>query len=593
MRKIVHLRTHFALVTALMTPAFAADAPNAATPANVYVQHNLVSDVPGLADVTDKSLVNPWGMSTSAASPFWVSNAGAGNSTLYNGSGAITPLIVTIPAGKASSGAGKPSGQVNNNTAGFILANGTKASFIFDTLDGTISAWNGGGAALLMVDNSAAGASYTGLAIGSNSSGPLLYAANFRAGTIDVFDGKFASTKAAGGFLDPNLPADYAPFNIWNLGGKLYVMYAKQNASKTFDSPGAGNGFVDVYDTDGNLLQRLISNGPLNSPWGVAIAPANFGVFSNDLLVGNFGDGTINAFDPKTGASLGALQDSTGKPIVNAGLWALLVGNGGSGGDRNTLYFTAGINGEKDGLLGAIAPPSGVLSILNGASNATGTIAPGEVVVLTGNTIGPSPLAAAKLPLTGAVDTTLSGTTVTFNGIQAPILYASASQTAVVVPFGINGSATANVVVTYKGQPTAAFPVQVAAAAPGLFTSDTTGSGQVVAINQDGTLNSSKSPVATGQAVLIFATGLGMMTPISADGTITSGEFFEVASQTPTLTIGGQNAKVLYAGSVPGDVQGVLEIEAIVPSGVASGNAAVVLSSGTLNSQSGVTLAVK
>src|SRR5579872_4691995 len=445
--------------TLLMTAAFA-PALLFAAGANSFVQHNLVADIAGQADVTDPNLVNPWGVSFSATGPFWVSNQGKGNSTLYNGSGTITPLVVGVPP-TSGSGSGTPTGQVFNGTATAFLipsaANGA-ASFIFATEDGTISAWRGGitnNLSAIMVNNSASGAVYTGLAIGSNTSGPLLYAANFNSGKIDVFDAKYSPTSVTGGFTDSNLPAGYAPYNIWPVGGKLYVLYAQQDAKKQNSVAGAGNGFVNVFDFDGNLQKRLISSGPLNAPWGVALAPSTFGAFGGDLLVGNFGDGKINAFDPNTGASIGTLQDTKGNPIVNQGLWALIFGNGVSGGDKNTLYITAGPSfgdTKVHGLLAAIAPPAAILSVMNAASYATGPIAPGEVVMLSGLTIGPSPLAQATIPTSGAVNSSLNGVTVTFNGTQAPILYCSASQTSVLVPYELAGSSTATVSVTYHGQ---------------------------------------------------------------------------------------------------------------------------------------------
>jgi uncharacterized protein (TIGR03118 family) len=208
------------------------------------------------------------------------------------------------------------------------------------------------------LDNSASGAVYKGLAIGANSSGDFLYAANFAQGRIDVFDGTFAPTSLAGSFTDPNLPSGYAPFNIQNLGGSLFVTYAVKIGND--DIPGVGNGIVDVFDLNGNLSRRLISNGVLNSPWGLALAPPDFGEFSNALLVGNFGDGKINAFDPNapdpTNALLGTLSDSNGNPIVIDGLWGLIFGNGGNGGDKNLLYFTAGADGETHGLFGSLSP---------------------------------------------------------------------------------------------------------------------------------------------------------------------------------------------------------------------------------------------
>lgn len=565
--------------------------------ANVYVQHNLVSDIPGMADVTDPNLVDPWGISASATGPFWVSDAGKSRTTLYNGSGTITAVVVSIPAGTKGPAQSSPSGQVNNNTTGFILANGTKASFIFATEDGTLSAWNGGTVSTVEVDNSGAGAVYEGLAIGISANGPTLYAANIKTGNIDVFDTKFAPTTLAGNFTDPSLPAGFAPFNIWNLGGKLYVMYAKQNASKTRDTAGPGNGFVSTFDLNGNFLKRMASNGPLNSPWGVAIAPANWGAFGGAMLVGNFGDGTINAFDLTTGNALGALQDKNGNPIVNRGLWAITFGNGGSGGDINTLYFSAGIQGEAHGLLGAIAPPTAILTVVNAASGAAGPVAPGEIVLVGGFTIGPSPRVANAVPATGALGTTAGATTVMFDTHPAPILYASASTVAVIVPYELSGGTTSNVslsfVNTFNSDTPAAFPVQLAASAPGLFTADTSGSGNVAAINQDGTANSATNAAARGSVVLLFATGEGVTDPAVSDGAITTGRIVPGPLLPVSLTIGGQPARVLSSLEAPGTVAGVMQVEAIVPSGITAGPAAVVLTVGTATSQSGVTLNVK
>ena len=335
-----------------------------------YVQHNLVSDLPGLADQTDPNLVNPWGLASSPASPLWVSNNRTGNTTVYAGSGqpfpATNPLAVQIPAPADGNTPSAPTGQVFNATSEFVLAGGQPATFLFASEDGTISGWNGsaGSTAVTMIDNSSSGAVYKGLALGSNSLGALLYAANFHAGTIDVFNGNFVPVTLDGLFTDPDLPPGFAPFNIQAIGNYLYVTYALQDDEQHDDVAGPGNGFVNVFDFNGNLIQRVISQGNLNSPWGIALAPAQFGDFSNALLVGNFGDGTINAYDPVTGAYLGTLQDSTGTAITIPGLWAIRAGNGALGGDSNTMYFTAGIAGpdniEDHGLLGSIqaAPPA-------------------------------------------------------------------------------------------------------------------------------------------------------------------------------------------------------------------------------------------
>ncbi len=581
-----------AILAVAVLPGAILKAESAAA-SSVFIQHNLVSDVPGLADFTDPHLGDLWGISENPSGPFWVSNHSKGTSTLYNGSGQILSLVVTVPGGKGGLPPSKPTGQVFNNTTGFVLANGKPASFIFATEDGTISAWNGGATATLMVDDSGQAAVYKGLAIGSNASGPLLYAPNFRSGSIDVFDGKFNPTSVSGGFVDANLPAGYAPFNIWNLGGKLYVAYAKQNDTKNFDVPGAGNGYVNVFDTDGKLLKRVASAGPLNSPWGLAIAPAVWPTFGGALLVGNFGDGTINAFDLNTGATLGTLQDSTGKPIAIPGLWALLFGNGKNGGDKNILYFGAGLfPGTTRSLLGSIAPPAAVLGVMNGASLTTGPLAPGEIVVLDGLVIGPSPLASAKIPEDGPVDSSPTSTTVTFNNTPAPVLYASASQTSVQVPYELAGASTANVVVKYRDQTTSAFQAQIASAAPGLFTMDFSGSGAAVVLNQDGSINSATNPAAAGSVVALYATGEGVTNPPSQDG-VANDTILRVPTQKVSLTIGGQTATVLYAGSSPDMVSGLMEVEAIIPDGAGSGPAPVVLTVGAAKSQANVTIYVK
>ena len=322
-----------------------------------YQVTNLVSDLPGVAAVTDPHLVNPWGISLSSTSPFWVADNGTSVSTLYNGQGQPLSLVVTIPP-SAGGTVALPTGTVFNtfNTSGAftVSANGVSGPslFLFDTLTGTISGWNptvAASRAIVAVDNSKAGAVYTGLAIGSNSAGPLLFAANFSVGTIDVFDQHFAPAKLRGSFHDPNIPMGYAPFNIQSIGSQLYVMYARQDRVA-----GNGTGFVDIFDTDGNLVKRLITQGELNLPWGLALAPANFGQFSNALLVGNFGNGWINAFDPMTGKFLGSLGDQNGYPFAFDKLWALTFGNGAKGGQTNQLFFTAGIQNEQHGLFGVI-----------------------------------------------------------------------------------------------------------------------------------------------------------------------------------------------------------------------------------------------
>ena len=338
---------------------------SAAGAVTYYQQTNLASDGFVPAANTDPNLINPWGISYAPTSPFWVSDNGTGVSTLYNSSGQPfpvgSPLVVTIAPAIGGSAPSKPTGQVFNGTSDFQVTPGNPARFLFATEDGTISGWNPTAAptnAILKVDNSGTGAVYTGLAIGNNGAGDFLYASNFHAGTIDVFNSSFSPVSLSGSFVDPTLPAGYAPFNVQNLGGSLFVTYALQDAGATDVVPGLGNGYLDIFDLNGIFQSRLISDGVLNSPWGLAIAPASFGEFSNDLLVGNFGDGRINAFDPVNGNYLGTLQDTMGNPIAIDGLRGLIFGNGGNGGDPNVLYFTAGPGGEMHGLFGSLAPVS-------------------------------------------------------------------------------------------------------------------------------------------------------------------------------------------------------------------------------------------
>jgi uncharacterized protein (TIGR03118 family) len=318
---------------------------------NSYIQTNLVSDLPGFALNQDTNLVNPWGI-VQGPTPFWISDNHAGVATIYDGTGKALSLVVTIPPAAGSSGPGAPTGVVFNLTASF-----GGAKFIFAGEDGSISAWKSGTAAVLEATSPAAGSVYKGLALGSNG---LLYATNFGVGRVDVYDGNFKPTTVSGGFTDPNLPAGYAPFDIKEINGKLYVTYALQNADKMDDVAGAGHGFIDVFDLNGNMMQRLISKGALNSPWGLAVAPSGFGALGGDLLVGNFGDGKINAYYASTGSLLATLHDTNGKPVSIDGLWGLDFGNGSANTNVDTLYFTAGIAGpgmkEDHGLYGSLIP---------------------------------------------------------------------------------------------------------------------------------------------------------------------------------------------------------------------------------------------
>jgi uncharacterized protein (TIGR03118 family) len=330
-----------------------------------FAQTNLVSDGFVPAPTIDPNLINPWGIAHSATSPFWISDNGMGVTTVYTGAGAKVNVggfdAITIAAPPGQTSPASPTGDVFNIAgSGFNVTSGghTGSSvFIFATEDGTISGWNpkvNAASSVLAVDNSqgGTGAVYKGLAIAQTEDGTFLYAANFRNGTVDVFDQNF---KQVDSFTDPKVPAGYAPFNVQVLDGHLFVTFALQDAAKHDDVAGAGHGFVDEFDLEGHLLHRVASGGVLDSPWGLAIAPPGFGEFANDLLVGNFGDGTINVFNPKNDHFLGKLEGANGTPITIGDLWALVPGTGAAGSDPNKIYFTAGVKNEAHGLFGSLA----------------------------------------------------------------------------------------------------------------------------------------------------------------------------------------------------------------------------------------------
>ena len=345
------LATSICAFTALCTVTWRVEA-------STYVQTDLVSDVPGLATITDPLLHNSWGLTATATSPFWIANQGTNTSTLYAVSGPTTVTKVTgvnangfVAIPTTGTGPQGPTGIVSNTTANFLSDH-----FIFANLNGTISGWATGAAATVRATTT--GAVYTGLATGQASSGAVLYAAN-SAGTggINVFNSSFTPVTLSGGFVDPNLPPGFVTFNVQNIGGSIYVTYAPSGPPTNQSGATAGQGVVAVFDQNGNFLKQLIGVGSqLASPWGLALAQAGFGTFGGDLLVGNFSyvDSGINAFDPTTGAFLGSIPIDVGGNTPG-GLWALMFGTGSAnGGDPNTLYFTDGINGEADGLFGAI-----------------------------------------------------------------------------------------------------------------------------------------------------------------------------------------------------------------------------------------------
>jgi uncharacterized protein (TIGR03118 family) len=354
--------------------------------ATAYIATDLVSDQPGVAPVTDPTLINAWGISLSATSPFWVSSNGADLSELYrgdvNGSPITQPFKVTIPDGA-------PTGQVFNGTTDFVVTDGTNsgpAVFIFASESGAVDGWNPNVPPTVPPPSKAAqtaftatdGAIYKGIALANNGTGNFLYLADFHNAKVDVLDGTFTKTTLAGNFTDPNLPAGYAPFNVAAIGTSLYVAYAKQDAAQTDEVAGPGLGFLDRFDLNGNFQQRVASRGALDAPWAVVQAPASFGQFGGDLLVGNFGNGRINAFDPTSGKFLGTLSSSPGHPIVIDGLWGLAFGNGAGGGDANALYYAAGPDDETHGLFGRITANA------PGTSAVQATLANGTLLITGG-----------------------------------------------------------------------------------------------------------------------------------------------------------------------------------------------------------------
>jgi len=343
---------------------------------SAYTKINLVSDVPGVAKVLDLSLVNPWGLSHSPKGSWWISDNNSGSASRYTGAGVSAAPAISIPSPSGQANAGTPTGNVFNEVAktkpyAFDVkkgANSGPSTFMLATEDGTIAGWNkkvDSTSAILAVDRSQAtdaqgdtGAVYKGLAFGASDHQQYIYATNFRFGTIEMFDKSFNLVKS---FTDPQITSMcplagqcYAPFGIQNIHGELYVTFALQQAGKHDDHAGAGNGFVDVFRDDGTLVRRLVAHGNLNSPWGLALAPEGFGAFSNHLLVGNFGDGTVHAYDIKTGGSDGVLTDKKGNPVQVDGLWGLAFGNNRQAGKKNELFFTAGIQDESHGVFGEI-----------------------------------------------------------------------------------------------------------------------------------------------------------------------------------------------------------------------------------------------
>lgn len=401
--------------------------------AGAYNVQNLISDGSVPAATTDANFINPWGVSVSPN--WWISVQGSGQNYVVPTSGKIAFRVVIPAATGGTTATGSPTGSVTTaGAAGMILPNGTRASFLFSTLDGMIAGWNiklgtGGAISQIAVNNSAAGAVYTGLAILKTTAGSYLLAPNFGMGNaVEVYDSTFAKAKLAGSFTDPTLPASYSPYSIHVLGGQVFVAYAQRSTTTPYQEVlGAGNGIVSVFDNTGVFVARIATGGNLNAPWGVAFAPANFGIYSNDLLIGNFGDGMINVFDPKTYAFVGQMIDGTGKPLVYLSLWDLIAGNTPiSGGDSSTVYFTAGLKNESHGLFAGISNDSttaGIPAFGMAAASSAVSIALGDsaqvplTISPTYNFTGTVALSCSNLPF--GVSCSFNPASVTMTG-RAP-----------------------------------------------------------------------------------------------------------------------------------------------------------------------------
>ncbi len=567
-----------------------------------YLVHNLVADSASItsppADFIDTRLVNAWGLAASATSPFWTCDAGTGLSTIYavnpaNTTPLGTPNLTLQPTVPGAGGTPKGvcTGIVSNTSPATtppsfpVTAPGkaaVAAGFIFVTEDGVLSAWAFGAdpaQAFVEMDNSRT-AVYKGLALVTT---PVvqLYAANFKAGTIDVFDAQFKPVTLAGGsFTDSKIPAGFAPFNIANLGGKLYVSYAKRGVYNTDEVSGAGNGYVDVFDTTGKLLQSLVVGGTgslLNSPWGLAIAPATFGKFANDLLVGNFGDGMINAYDPATGAFAGTLQDPSGNNVAIPGLWALVFGNGGSGGDKDTLYFTAGPGGETHGLLGSISANPNAVTAVN-AAQATAGISANTYITIKGNNLAATKRswAAADFGTTGkTLPTSLDGVSVTLNGKPAYIIYISPVQINLLTPPDLPSAGQITVQVSNGTLTGSTINVTPQAVAPSFFLIDA--AGHIAATHLNGSLIGTATstppgtPAAPGELIVLYGNGFGATNPAAVNGQIQAGAARLV--DTPTIQFNGIYLNIVFGGL---SATGLYQFNVLVPTGVDDGDATVV-----------------
>jgi uncharacterized protein (TIGR03118 family) len=588
--------TYLTLLSAgLAASLFAAATP----PGNGYILHNLVSDQAGVADFQDKNMVNAWGIDDSAAGPFWVNEGGTGLSTVYSSNGAVSTTLAIVPPGAKGPATSVATGIVSNLTGGFPVNVGHPPNVIFVSASGTISGWApavDATHAQLMVDNSATSAVYYGLAISGRvaSTTPQIYVANFFSGLIEVYDTNYKAVTVSGGFADPAVPAGYAPFNIQNIGGKLYVMYAKQNTSKLGWVNGAGLGQVAVFDLNGTLIKHLVSGGPLNAPWGVAIASANFGAFSGALLIGNFGDGTINAFDPVAGTSLGALADPQGNPIQIPGLWALIPGNGGTGGDTNALYFSAGGASQNHGLLGSLqAAPVVASSNIANAADTQANIAPNTYISIFGANLSPVTRNWTNSDFSGtSLPKSLEGVSVTVDGKAAYVYYISPKQIDVLTPVD-TATGPVNVIVTSNGLVSATASATMQSVSPAFFLLKDNKS--IAAIHANGgvigatTLYAGVSvPAKAGETISLFGTGWGTTSPAFTDGGLVAAPL--ACAGTPTVTFGGATAQVAYCGLIS---SGVYQLNIVIPATATTGDNVVVMTMGGTSSAGNAVITVQ
>jgi uncharacterized protein (TIGR03118 family) len=556
--------------------------------ANAYLVHNLVADQPGIADHTDPNLVDPWGNGFSAGSPFWVGDNGTGLATLYDGTGTPSSTVVEIPAAGGGTNGPVSGVIVNSVTTAFLLATGKQSQFIFCNEDGVISGWNSSVDATharVLVDNSKSGAVYKGLAMGTIGSGPALYVANFNSGKVEVYDANMNPIVNAGAFTNAAVPAGFAPFNIQVMNGKVFVVYAVPDAEKHDDVAGPGNGYVSVYDMSGNLLQSLIAAGNLNSPWGLAIAPATFGDFGGALLVGNFGDGKINAYNPTTGALMGTLNDREGNPIVIPGLWSLNFGNG-SKSDAATLYFTSGPNDENDGLMGSVqaAPAFTSAGIVNGASFSSALAPNTWASILKGGGMSATTRGWLATDFIGTVlPTQLNGVSVTVNGEPAAVSYISPTQINFLMPPDIQSGA-AQIVVTNNGLASTAATVTLTSTAPAFFTLGavdvTTGNSYIAAEHANGAVAGPPSlvtgvtstPFNAGETMVLFGTGFGATNPAAPDGTLPTAAL--PLTLLPTVTAGGLPVTATFGGLTG---PGLYQFNVTLPAGTTVGGTGAVV----------------